>query len=99
MGVTAMTRTTQGNGGPDGRPLCFNGEPPQGYLANDGWTEDGRRRTVLIPWAFSQACKSWASHPGTPPVPLVEGWKCNGCRHFPGQDVQAAVFHTLTRDP
>lgn len=86
-----MIRPRQGNGGPDGRPLCFNGTAPTHYVANDGYTEDGRLRTVTIPWAFSTGCKSWAGHPGSDPVPLMEGWACKGCRHYPANDVIAAL--------
>jgi hypothetical protein len=86
-----MTRPTQGTGGPDGRPLCWNGQPPVEYLANDGWAEDGRLRKVAIPWAFSTGCKSWAGHPGTDPVPLAEGWRCEGCRLLPRADVSRAL--------
>jgi hypothetical protein len=85
-----MTRPTQGTGGPDGRPLCFNGTAPTHYVANDGYTEDGRLRTVTIPWAFSTECKSWAGHPGSDPVPLMEGWLCKGCRWEPLLDVHKA---------
>ena len=87
-----MTFTRQGNGGPDGRPLCFNGEQRTQYLANDGWTHDGRLRRKVIPWAFSTECKSWASHPGSDPVPLAEGWKCIGCRHYPATLVAEALI-------
>lgn len=86
-----MTRPTQGNAGPGGRPLCFNGEPRREYVANDGYDAEGRLRTVTIPWAFSDGCKSWAGHPGSDPVPLIEGWACMGCRHYPTDDVVAAL--------
>ena len=94
-----MSRPTQGTGGPDGRPRCFNAESMREYRANAGYDLAGSLRTQTIPWAFSQECKSWASHPATPPVPLAEGWKCEGCIHFPHAAVQAAVYNCLTRDP
>ena len=82
----------QGNGGPDGRPLCFNAEPmPEFVEVNDGWTEDGRLRRKLIPYAFSRECKSWAGHPGSDPVPLIEGWACAGCRHYPATLIAEAL--------
>ena len=93
-----MTRPRQGNAGPEGRPLCFNGEPPADYLANDGYDLAGALRTKRIPWPFSKECKSWTADPSTDPVPLLEGWKCEGCRHFPHESVQTAVFRSLTRD-
>lgn len=34
----------QGNGGPDGRPLCFNAEPMARYRANNGYDAEGRLR-------------------------------------------------------
>lgn len=86
-----MTRPTQGNGGPGGRPLCFNGEPVRRYLANNGYDADGRLCTVMIPWAFSTECKSWAGHPGSDPVPLIENWACIGCRHYPATLVADAL--------
>ena len=92
-----MTRATQGFG-PDGRPLCFNGARRTHYVANNGFDADGRLQRIEIPWAFDPGCKSWAGHPGSDPVPLIEGWKCNGCAHFPGELVQQAVFNSLTRD-
>jgi hypothetical protein len=98
-----MTRPTWGTAGPEGRPGCFNGEPFREYAANDGTEPAGlfsvAQRVRVIPWAFSRECKSWAGHPGTPPVPLIERWKCEGCRHFPGELVQAAVYNTITREP
>jgi hypothetical protein len=90
-----MTRPTQGTGGPDGRPRCYNVEPMREYVANDG-TEPASLDTVaqrvrVIPWAFSTGCKSWAGHPGTDPVPLAEGWRCEGCRLLPRLDVSRAL--------
>lgn len=95
-----MTRPTQGTGGPDGRPRCYNGEPMRQYTAN---TEvrvivAGDRRLELhaiqiadnIPWAFTQKCMSWASDRSTDPVPLAEGWHCTGCRHLPDDLVELA---------
>lgn len=87
-----MTSPRQGNGGPDGRPLCFNREPRIAYIANDGFDEEGWLRTKSIPWRFSTECKSWASHPGSDPVPLAEGWKCIGCRHYPATLVAEALI-------
>lgn len=87
-----MTFPRQGNGGPDGRPMCFNGEPMVRYRANNGYDADGKLRTVVIPWAFSRECKSWASHPGSDPVPLAEGWRCIGCAHYPATLVADALI-------
>ena len=87
-----MTRPTQGTGGPDGRPRCFNAEPMREYDANNGTkivvVNNRAVQAVSLkrsPWPFSQECKSWAGHKGTPPVPLIEGWKCEGCKHFPAK--------------
>lgn len=93
-----MTGATQGNGGPDGRPLCFNGQPPQGYAANDGWTSDGRLKRRTIPWAFAPGCKSWKADPSTDPVPMAEGWRCGGCAHFPVELAAEAVVNRLKRE-
>lgn len=90
---------TQGNGGPDGRPRCFNGKPMREYRAHAGYDDEGRLRTVMIPWAFSRECKSWASHPGSDPVPLAEGWRCDGCAHFPHDLVDDAILAKLRREP
>lgn len=86
-----MTRARQGTGGPDGRPRCWNGEAPLVYVARDGLTPDGRQATRTIPWAFSQSCKSWVADPSTDPVPLAEGWRCDGCRHLPADAVAVAL--------
>lgn len=95
-----MTRPTQGNGGPDGRPRCFNGEAmPAEVYVNDGYTDDGRLRRKLIPYAFSRECKSWAGHPASDPVPLAEGWRCDGCAHFPHDLVDDAILAKLRREP
>jgi hypothetical protein len=93
-----MNRPLQGNAGPEGRPLCFNREPRREYVANDGYDLAGALRTKTIPWAFSEDCKSWIADPSTDPVPLLEGWKCEGCHRFPHEAVQTAVFRSLTRD-
>ena len=96
----------QGNGGPDGRPLCFNGQTPENYLVQDGWhpgvLPDGTptRYPVMryAPNRFSRGCKSWVSDPSTDPVPLIEGWKCEGCQHYPAEVVAEAVIRSMTRD-
>lgn len=92
-----MTRATQGNGGPDGRPLCWNREPRREYLANVGYAEDGRLQRETIPWAFSGGCKSWASDPSTDPVPMAEGWRCQGCRHLPVELIGEAIARKVQR--
>lgn len=95
-----MTRPTQGSGGPDGRPRCYNGEPMLSYAANyrplytgmdskNGLFESVQEVRV-IPWAFSTECKSWASDPSTDPVPMAEGWRCDGCRRYPAELVKLA---------
>lgn len=101
-----MTKPTQGNGGPDGRPRCFNGDRHENFLVQDGWepglTPWGARtrypRMVEIPNNFSKDCKSWVADPSTDPVPLLEKWKCDGCKHFPGEAVATSVIRSLTRD-
>lgn len=86
-----MGQVTRQGFGPDGRPLCFNREPMRGYAANDGYDEFGRLRRVVIPWAFSEGCRSWVADPSTDPVPLAEGWRCGGCTYFPGDYVDLAL--------
>jgi hypothetical protein len=76
--------------GPDGRPLCFNREARATYVANAGFI-DGKLVNVVIPWAFSEGCKSWTADPSTDPVPLAEGWKCGGCVHYPSEAVDLAL--------
>lgn len=100
-----MTKPTQGNGGPDDRPLCYNKDAPENFLVQDGWepgiTPSGiptrYPRMVTVPNHFSKDCKSWVADPSTDPVPLLEGWKCEGCKHFPHQSVQLAVLRSLKR--
>ena len=84
-------RLNQGNGGPDGRPRCFNAEPMREYRAHAGYDDEGRLRTVMIPWAFSRECKSWASHPGSDPVPLAEGCFARHRNHSMVDLAQAAA--------
>lgn len=87
-----MTRPTQGTGGPDGRPRCWNAEPMTSYLSAEG----------QIPWfGAGSGCKSWAGTKGTKPVPMAERWKCAGCRHLPHADVAAALRGAMaqTLDP
>jgi hypothetical protein len=84
-----LTTPRQGFG-PDGRPLCFNREARSTYIANAGFI-DGKLVNVVVPWAFSVGCKSWASDPSTDPVPLAEGWKCGGCIHYPSELVDLAL--------
>ena len=87
-----MTKPTQGTAGPDGRPRCYNRETWSNYLMQDGWepgiTPQGvpTRHPVMVevPHRMSPGCKAWESHPASPPVPQVEGWRCDGCRWFPG---------------
>lgn len=108
-----MTRPTQGNGGPDGRPRCYNGEPMREYAANDGggyidqqagadnpleWNPVFGQKVRRIPWAFSQKCMSWASDPSTDPVPMAENWRCAGCRHLPADLVELAEKRRQERE-
>lgn len=93
-----MTHARQGNGRPDGRPLCWNAQPmPEGYVANDGYDDEGKLRRIEIPWAFSRDCKSWVADPSTDPVPLAEGWRCDGCQHFPHQHHETAIRNREAR--
>lgn len=87
-----MTWPTQGNGRPDGRPLCWNREPVGNtVVVNDRMSEDGRQLTVEIPNRFSRDCKSWVADPSTDPVPLAEGWRCDGCQRFPHESYRLAI--------
>lgn len=97
-----MTRPTQGTGGPDGRPRCYNGygQPDHAnFLVQDGWepgitpqgTPTQYPRMVEVPNHFSRECASWRSHPGTDPVPLAEAWRCEGCRLLPRAIVSEAL--------
>lgn len=102
-----MTRPTQGTGGADGRPLCFDGIAPENFLVQDGWepgiTPQGTPtrfpRMVEVPNRFSRECKSWVADPSTDPVPLAEGWRCSGCRHYPEDLVTDAIIAALRRTP
>lgn len=64
---------------------------PDGYVANDGYDEFGQLQRRVIPWGFSRDCKSWVADPSTDPVPLAEGWRCDGCQHFPQQHYDTAI--------
>ena len=102
MAASVVTHAAQGSGGPLGHPLCYNAEPVRDYLANDGYTKDGRLRTVRIPWPFSRDCASWRADPSTDPVPLAEGWLCAGCKHYPAELVKLALprrADRVTRPP
>ncbi len=92
-----MTTPTQGTGGPDGRPRCYNGAPMREYVANTGFV-DGRLTTATIPWPFSRECKSWVADPSTDPVPLAEGWACKGCKHYPAPAVEVALANRNNRN-
>ena len=100
-----MTHPRQGFG-PDGRPLCFNGTTPENYLVQDGWlpgyTDDGTptRFPVMryVPNNFSRDCKSWVADPSTDPVPLAEGWACEGCKHYPSEAVAVALANRNNRN-
>ncbi|MGL6289345.1 MAG: hypothetical protein ACRC2H_01500 [Silanimonas sp.] len=94
--IPTPVRVTQGNGGLDGRPRCYNGEAVREYVANTGFA-DGVMTTTTIPWAFSRECKAWASDPSTDPVPMAEGWRCEGCRHYPEALVKLAVTRQQQR--
>ena len=99
-----MTRPTQGFG-PDGRPLCWNGERHENYLVQDGWhpgvLPDGTPTQFpvmrYVPNNFSRDCKSWVADPSTDPVPLAEGWACKGCKHYPEAAVAVALANQAKR--
>jgi hypothetical protein len=77
-----VTRPAWGTAGPEGRPGCWNGEPMREYPSAEG----------PIPWfGLDSRCKSWAGNPGSDPVPLMEGWRCHGCRFFPEELVGEAL--------
>ena len=97
-------KATQGTG-QDGRPLCWNREGAGNFLMQDGWlpgfTADGTPTRypimVEVPNRFSRECHSWTSDPSTDPVPLAEGWKCSGCRHFPVDKFSQALLNLEAR--
>ena len=102
-----MTTPRQGTGGPEGRPLCWNGERHENYLVQDGWlpgyTDDGTPTQFpvmrYVPNNFSRDCKSWVADPSTDPVPLAEGWACKGCKHYPEAAVEVALANQARRNP
>lgn len=53
---------------------------------------------VEVPFVMSQGCKSWAADKASDPVPMMEGWHCVGCRHFPLEDVRAAINNSRLRN-
>lgn len=87
------------------KPKCYNRADYGNYLVQDGWepgvTPDGTptRYPVMVevPFAMSQGCKSWAADKASDPVPLMEGWECDGCRHFPAADVRIAIRNARMR--
>lgn len=69
-------------------PLCFNHPPFQPTVTvQDGWTVDGRRKMVEVPFVMSNGCKSWSvsatEDPFVHSVPAQEGWSCAACVHYP----------------
>lgn len=73
----------------DGRPRCYGVEMPETVRVHDGLEPDPIEPHKLIqtqreiPFAMTRECRSWASDPSTDPVPLSEGWNCEGCPRFP----------------
>jgi hypothetical protein len=78
------------------KPKCYNRPDYGNYLLQDGWDGD-RRVMVEVPFAMSQGCKSWAADTASDPVPLMDGWQCAGCRHYPAEDVKAAIRNARMR--
>lgn len=71
-------------------PVCFNRPSIMPVVQmQDGWTEDGRRRMVDVPFVMSTGCKSWSVSATEDPfihsVPAQEGWSCAACVHYPAE--------------
>lgn len=71
------------------RPSCYNRPArPESYTANDGFDQDGRLRTKLIPWFSPDRC---AAHdgvgigPNNENYPAAHGWDCAGCHWNPNE--------------
>lgn len=87
----------------DGKPRCYGIEMPATVVVNDGYEHDlvethkVALTVVSIPFAFSRECKSWASDPSTDPVPMQEGWRCEGCPRLSPALVELAIHHRERR--
>ena len=79
------------------KPKCYNRADFGNYLVQDGWDDDGLRVMVETPFVMSQGCKSWAADKASDPVPMIEGWECAGCRHYPAEDVRVAIRNSRMR--
>lgn len=72
-------------------PLCFNRDKFDSFVeVQDGWTRDGRKKYVDVPFAMSNDCKAWdvrggenPENPAVDSVPAVDGWRCFGCKWLP----------------
>lgn len=63
-------------------PHCYNRKPFTGYWARAGY----RGFKPVLRWIehrMSQECKAYSVPDGTVPVPVREGWRCDGCRLDP----------------
>ena len=63
------------------KPKCYNRPAYLSFLAvQDGWTDDGRKRVVLMPNRMSTNCAS-----RLPPFgeALLKNWNCEGCKWLP----------------
>ena len=59
------------------KPNCYNRAPYKSTaMAQDGWTEDGRRIVVEVPDNMSKGCQQW----GAKGEARIHGWDCDGCR-------------------
>lgn len=79
------------------KPKCYDRPDFGSYLLQDGWDDNGRVM-VEVPFVMSQGCKSWVSDKASDPVPLMEGWECKGCRHYPTEDVKTAIKNSRMRN-
>lgn len=63
------------------KPKCFNRPAYKDTItAQDGWSEDGRRRMVERPNRMSKECQQHTAHGEA----TIWGWDCEGCVHLPG---------------
>jgi hypothetical protein len=73
------------------KPRCYNREPFEGYWAPAGCIR-GKRVLRWIPHRMSQPCKSWSTGDRALPVPVLQGWNCNGCRWMPREEIERVML-------
>ena len=66
------------------KPRCFN-KPPiaDGHWYRNGGAIGAKPRYRWVPFRMSRECGSWKASGIDAPVPVREGWDCEGCRWEP----------------